>query len=135
MTFPDPPEAPAYSLQKAPMRTTAIVIGPAAACAKLERQLAFAEAPPVLLGRVETTTRTGCVSESARSSVHLACGLDDGTSASAPVAVPMLTPILGSLDELESIVARRKPSIAPSRRRGDQNRLLCCLRMRPNTRA
>ena len=134
MTFPDPPEAPAYSLQKAPMPTTAIVIGPAAACAKLERQLAFAEAPPILLGRVETTARTGCVSESSNSSVHLACGLDDGTSASAPgaapILAPILVPILGSLDELESIVARRKPSIALVTLPSQMSELLASIRTR-----
>jgi FlaA1/EpsC-like NDP-sugar epimerase len=142
MTFPDSPESPAYSFQKAPMRTTAIVIGPAAACAKLERQLSFAEAPPILLGRVETTTMTGCVSESVHSSVHLACGLNDGMSVPAPGVVPIhspnlvsnlapnLVPTLGSLDELESIVARRKPSIALVTLPSQMSELLASIRTR-----
>ncbi|MEY2795275.1 MAG: UDP-N-acetyl-alpha-D-glucosamine dehydratase [Planctomycetota bacterium] len=142
MTFPDPPESPAHSFQKAPMRTTAIVIGPAAACAKLERQLAFAEAPPILLGRVETTTRgvdasnaksaTGAALDSSvqsPSAMHLSCG-PEGVEASHLAQNPVLVPILGTLDELESIVARRKPALALVTLPSQMSELLASIRTR-----
>ncbi|MFM1868558.1 MAG: UDP-N-acetyl-alpha-D-glucosamine dehydratase [Planctomycetota bacterium] len=142
MTFPDPPESPAHSFQKAPMRTTAIVIGPAAACAKLERQLAFAEAPPILLGRVETTARgldaSNANSASAPaldssvqspSAMHLSCG-PEGVAASNLAQNPVLVPILGTLDELESIVARRKPALALVTLPSQMSELLASIRTR-----
>ena len=72
------------------MRTTAIVIGPAAACELLERQIALLPAPPVVLGRVLVGPT---VDDAAASST-------DGT------------PLLGALEALESICATRKPAMA-----------------------
>ncbi len=123
------------------MPTTAIVIGPAAACAKLERQLAFAEAPPILLGRVETTLPFASAGDSTTAtsstgaslvdastnfrdaSVHLACGPDASST-------PLLVPVLGRLEELEAIVARRKPSIALVTLPSQMSELLASIRTR-----
>ena len=66
------------------MSSTAIIIGTAVACDLLEGQLGFAASAPVVLGRV-----------------HVGGGLS-ATS----------TPILGALEQLESIVATRRPAIA-----------------------
>ena len=64
------------------MRTTAILIGPAASCDLLERQLALLPLAPVILGRVHV----------------------------GPDATPGAgTPVLGNLEQLESICATRRP--------------------------
>lgn len=67
------------------MRTTAILIGPAAACDLLERQLALLPAPPVVLGRVHV-------------------GPDSTPGAG--------TPVLGTVEQLEAICATRRPALA-----------------------
>lgn len=67
------------------MRTTAILIGPAASCDLLERQLALLPLAPVILGRVHV-------------------GPDATPGAGAPV--------LGNLEQLESICATRRPGLA-----------------------
>ena len=67
------------------MRTTAILIGPAASCDLLERQLALLPLAPVILGRVHV----------------------------GPDATPGAgTPVLGNLEQLESICATRRPGLA-----------------------
>jgi FlaA1/EpsC-like NDP-sugar epimerase len=67
------------------MRTTAILIGPAASCDLLERQLALLPSSPVVLGRVHV-------------------GPESRAGAGAPV--------LGSLEQLESVCAMRRPGLA-----------------------
>jgi FlaA1/EpsC-like NDP-sugar epimerase len=67
------------------MRTTAILIGPAASCDLLEQQLALLPLSPVILGRVHV----------------------------GPDATPGAgTPVLGNLEQLESICATRRPGLA-----------------------
>ncbi len=65
--------------------TTAILIGPAPTCELLERQLALLPDAPVVLGQVHV---------------------------GAPCAAGAGSPILGSLEELESICATRQPALA-----------------------
>ena len=67
------------------MRTTAILIGPAALCDQLEAQLALLPDSPVVLGRVQV-------------------GPEGSRGAGAPV--------LGRIEELESVCATRRPVLA-----------------------
>jgi FlaA1/EpsC-like NDP-sugar epimerase len=64
------------------MRTTALLIGTESACTQLERQLAVAAEHPIVIGRLFV-----------------------GPTSSEAAGI-------GSLDELEAIVARRKPGVA-----------------------
>jgi len=68
------------------MANTAILIGPPSACNALERQLALVAEPPVVLGRVHV----------------------------GPCTLPadVQSPVLGTLDELESVCATRRPAMA-----------------------
>ena len=84
------------------MRTTAILIGPAAACDRLERQLALAPEPPVVLGRVH---------------VGEAAGAGD-------------TPVLGQLESLESVCATRRPGLALVTLPAAMSELLATIRTR-----
>ncbi|MFZ9881300.1 MAG: polysaccharide biosynthesis protein [Phycisphaerales bacterium] len=68
------------------MANTAILIGPPSACNALERQIALVAEPPVVLGRVHV----GVCASSAKGS----------------------SPVLGTLDELESVCATRRPAMA-----------------------
>ncbi|RLS61490.1 MAG: NAD-dependent epimerase/dehydratase family protein [Planctomycetota bacterium] len=72
------------------MRTTAIIIGPRAACVMLEGQLAQLPTPPVVLGYVVTGAATVAFAAT-----------DD-----------IATPTLGTLDELEAVCATRRPALA-----------------------
>jgi FlaA1/EpsC-like NDP-sugar epimerase len=84
------------------MSSTAIIIGTAVACDLLEGQLGFAASAPVVLGRV-----------------HVGGGLS-ATS----------TPILGALEQLESIVATRRPAIALITLPSQMSELLLSIRTR-----
>ena len=85
------------------MRTTAILIGPASACDLLERQLALLPAAPVVLGRIHV----------------------------GPEATPGAgTPVLGSLEQLESICATRTPAMALVTLPAPMSELLASIRTR-----
>jgi FlaA1/EpsC-like NDP-sugar epimerase len=85
------------------MRTTAILIGPAASCDLLERQLALLPTPPVVLGRIHV-------------------GPETAPGAGAPV--------LGSLEQLESICATRRPALALVTLPAPMSELLTSIRTR-----
>jgi FlaA1/EpsC-like NDP-sugar epimerase len=89
------------------MRTTAIVIGPAASCELLERQLALVPSAPVVLGRVLV-----------------------GPAPAGSNAFDGETPILGTLDALESICATRKPGVALVTLPAAMSELLLAIRTR-----
>ncbi len=74
------------------MRTTAILIGTEAACDQLERQLALVPSGPVVLGRVHAAGGPAV----ARSADTAICG----------------SPVLGTLADLESVCATRRPALA-----------------------
>ncbi len=67
------------------MRTTAILIGPPASCDLLERQLSLLPSGPVVIGRIHV-------------------GVEAGPGSGSTV--------LGTLDQLESICATRRPGLA-----------------------
>jgi FlaA1/EpsC-like NDP-sugar epimerase len=78
------------------MRTSAILIGPPAACDLLEQQLALLDA----------TSRSGPVSPVVLGRVHV------GPTRAAGAPTIGGTPVLGALEDLESICAVRRPSQA-----------------------
>ena len=85
------------------MRTTAILIGPPALCDTLERQLALLPEAPILLGRVHV-------------------GHADAPGAGAPV--------LGTLEQLETVCASRTPSLALVTLPAPMSELLLSIRTR-----
>ena len=85
------------------MRTTAILIGPPALCDTLERQLALLPETPILLGRVHV-------------------GHADARGAGSPV--------LGTLEQLETVCASRTPSMALVTLPAPMSELLLSIRTR-----
>jgi len=85
------------------MRTTAILIGPAALCDQLEAQLALLPDSPVVLGRVQV-------------------GPEGSRGAGAPV--------LGRIEELESVCATRRPVLALVTLPAAMSELLATIRTR-----
>ena len=67
------------------MQTTALLIGTPALCDTLERQLALIEHCPVILGRIHVGPESAAGSG---------------------------TPVLGTLEQLESVCATRRPGVA-----------------------
>jgi len=86
-----------------PSRTTAILIGPAASCDLLERQLGLLPSAPVVLGRV-----------------HVGPELTAGSGA----------PVLGTLEQLEAICATRQPGLALITLPAQMSELLLAIRTR-----
>lgn len=82
------------------MRTTALLIGTRDLCQRLEHQLAALNDPPVVVGWVVPATSTEHHLSNAESEVL------------SSVNSKINSPILGSLRDLESIIARRKPGVA-----------------------
>jgi FlaA1/EpsC-like NDP-sugar epimerase len=93
------------------MRTTAIVIGPAASCELLERQLALVPSSPVVLGRVLVGPAP----------------VDAGGN---QVLGSIPGSVLGTLDALESICATRRPGVALVTLPAAMSELLLAIRTR-----